>query len=206
MRLIRLEASFTLRRPLFWTWVVLIALMSWGFSTGDMALVHSGDSAVGGKKAWVTSEFAVAASAGMLSLLFHGFFITVIVGLTVIRDEESRVGDILHATPLSAGEYVWGKFLGALTAVLVALLLQTGLMVFFNHLLPHNTSPELRGPFVLRNYLAPLVIFSAPLAVFLAGAAFAVGERTAPCHPDLFPPRRPVAPEPAAAGPDRRPW
>jgi ABC-2 type transport system permease protein len=178
LAVMRLEAAFTLRRPLFWTWIVLIALISWGCSTGDLLMIHSGDSAVGGKKAWVTSEIAVASGMTLLALLFHTFFITVIVGLTIIRDEENRVGEILHATPLSVGEYIWGKFLGALAAVAVALLLQAGLMIFFNHVLPHNTSPELRGPFRLRNYLAPLLIFSAPLAVFLAGAAFAVGERT----------------------------
>jgi len=102
----------------------------------------------------------------------------VIVGLSVIRDEENRVGDILHATPLTASEYIWGKFLGALASVGAALLLQMALLILFNHLLPHNTSPELRGPFGLRHYLAPLLIFSVPLAVFLAGTAFAIGERT----------------------------
>jgi ABC-2 type transport system permease protein len=175
---IRMEIAFTLRRPLFWTWIALIALMSWGSSTGDLSLLPSGDSAVGGKKAWVSSEFAVAAAAGIVALLFHTFFITVIVGLSIIRDEENRVGDILHATPLSSGEYIWGKFGGALSSVSIALLLQTALMIFFNHLLPHNTSPELRGPFAARHYFLPLLIFSVPLAVFLAGTAFAIGERT----------------------------
>ena len=175
---LRLEVTFTLRRPLFWTWIALIALMSWASSTGDLSLIPSGDSATGGKKAWVTSEFAVASALGLAALLFHTFFITVLVGLTVIRDEENRVGEILHATPLSAGEYIWGKFLGTLAGVFAALLLQTGLLIFFNHLLPHNTSPELRGPFVLRHYLAPLLIFAVPLAVFFAGTAFTIGERT----------------------------
>lgn len=175
---LRLDLAFTLRRPLFWTWLALIALMSWGFSTGDLSLVPSGDSAVGGKKAWVTSEFAVAAALGFTALLFHTFFITVLAGLSVIRDEENRVGDILHATPLTAGEYVWGKFLGALVGVALALLFQGASLIFFNHLLPHNTTPDLRGPLALRHYLAPLLIFSVPLAVFLAGTAFAIGEYT----------------------------
>ena len=175
---LRLDLAFTLRRPLFWTWLALIALISWSSSTGDLSLVPSGDSAVGGKKAWVTSEFAVAAALGFTALFFHTFFITVLAGLSVIRDEENRVGDILHATPLTAGEYVWGKFLGALVGVALALLFQGASLIFFNHLLPHNTTPDLRGPFVLRHYLAPLLIFSVPLAVFLAGTAFAIGEYT----------------------------
>ena len=175
---LRMEMAFTLRRPLFWTWVVLIALMSWASSTGDLSLLPSGDSAVGGKKAWVTSEFAVAAVLGMVALLFHTFFITVIVGLSIIRDEENRVGDILHATPLSSREYIWGKFGGAIASVSIGLLLQAALMIIFNHLLPHNTSLELHGPFAASHYLLPLLIFSVPLAVFLAGTAFAIGERT----------------------------
>ncbi len=47
------ELAQTLRRPLFWFLVFLVLLMSWGMSTGDVQIA-SGDSTVGGTKAWLT--------------------------------------------------------------------------------------------------------------------------------------------------------
>ena len=54
-----MELARTLKRPLFWFLVALLVLIAWGLSTGDMQ-ISSGDSSVGGTKAWVTSEFAFA--------------------------------------------------------------------------------------------------------------------------------------------------
>ena len=34
--------------------------------------------------------------------------------MAVIHDDECRVGELLHATPLRPGEYIWGKFLAVL--------------------------------------------------------------------------------------------
>ena len=47
------------RRVLFWFWVVLLVFFAWSFSFGTMQ-IQSGDSAVGGTKAFITSEFAVS--------------------------------------------------------------------------------------------------------------------------------------------------
>ncbi len=71
---------------------------------------------MGGTKAWITSQFANGLMLSMVIFLFYSFFVAIAAGLAVIRDDESRVGELLHSTPLTAGEYVWGKFAAALAA------------------------------------------------------------------------------------------
>jgi hypothetical protein len=58
------------------------------------------------------------------------------------------------------------------------LVLHLLLMMFCNHLLPNERSIEIRGPFVLSNYLIPALVFAVPTIVFAAGVSFAVGELT----------------------------
>ena len=49
-------------------------------------------------------------------------------------------------------------------------------MLFFNHVLPNSETHEVRGPLYAVNYLMPVLLFSVPTIVFLAGLSFAVGE------------------------------
>ncbi len=47
----KLDLAHNLRRPLFWIWLLILALVAWGFSGGNVR-ISSGDSAVGGVKSW----------------------------------------------------------------------------------------------------------------------------------------------------------
>jgi ABC-type transport system involved in multi-copper enzyme maturation permease subunit len=170
------ELAFILRRPLFWFLVILLLLMSWGLSTGDVQIA-SGDASVGGTKAWLTSEFSVAFILAMLVAIVYSFFLSIAAGLAVIRDEELRIGEVLHTTSLKTGEYVWGKFLAILSAFLLALGLNLLFAILFNHVVPNPEAEEIRGPFHLVSYLRPALIFALPTLVFVAGTAFYLGER-----------------------------
>src|SRR4051794_22627163 len=94
------------RRSLFWVWVALVVLFAWSLSTGKVR-IQSGDSSVGGTKSTITSEFAVAQLLVILVPLIYGFFASIAAGMAVIQDDECRVGEVLHATPLRPGEYIW---------------------------------------------------------------------------------------------------
>jgi hypothetical protein len=57
----RNELSFNARRPMFYICLVVVGLIVWGLSTGNVQIIiASGDASVGGKRAWITSEFATA--------------------------------------------------------------------------------------------------------------------------------------------------
>ncbi len=164
-------------RLLIWILVLVLALTAWGLSSGNMR-ISSGNSAVGGTKAWITSEFANAKMIPMVVFLFYSFFIAVAAGMAVMQDEEQRVGEILHATPLRPSEYLWGKFLAILTAFLGVLGLHLLFSIFFNHIAPNPKAIEIRGPFSPINYLRPAILLGLPSMLFIAGTTFAIGERT----------------------------
>ena len=175
----RSELVYNLKRPSFWIMLGLAGLILWGLSNGNVRVaMSSGDSSVGGKKAFLTSEFAQAQIVTIVSFSLFSFFVAIAAGLAVIRDAEWRAGELLHATPLRAGEYVWGKFSGVLGAYLTAMLLMLGLMILLFQLLPNSDMLETRGPFQLRNYVVPLAMMGLPIVVFTAGTAFGIGTRT----------------------------
>jgi ABC-type transport system involved in multi-copper enzyme maturation permease subunit len=176
----RLRAVFAMEfhqgmtRPLFWILVVILALTSYGLSSGNMRIM-SGDSSVGGTKVWITSMYAVSQMLSMVVLLFYAFFVAIGAGMTVIRDDELKVGELLHATPLTPGEYVWGRFAGSALTFLVALALQMLFMIVCAYVLPHPGKEEIFGTFGLSHYLMPALVFAVPTILFFAGVAFAVG-------------------------------
>ncbi|MDP9120173.1 MAG: hypothetical protein M3O15_02210 [Acidobacteriota bacterium] len=171
-----LELSTSLRRPLVWFLIALLFLLSWGFSSGSVH-IQSGDASVGGTKAWITSEFNFAFLIAIISMLLYAFFTAIACGMAIVQDDDLKVGEILHATPLSPRDYVWGKFLGVTTALLVVLGLHLSFAVFFNHVVPNAVAAEVRGPFLLLNYLRPALVFALPTLLFFAGIAFYLGER-----------------------------
>lgn len=173
----RLNLGQHLRQWMFWILIAILTLTSYGLSTGKV-MIASGDSSVGGTKAWVTSEFEVAMLLAVLAFLIYSFFIAVAAGMSIIRDDELKVGELLHATPLRPSEYVWGKFLAVLTIFLIVLAVNLLAMMFFNHLFPNDKASEIRGPFLVRNYLVPAVVFVLPGLVFLIGTALAAGTWT----------------------------
>ncbi len=173
----RQEFVHGLRRPLLWILLLIVGFMAFEMSRGT-ASIQSGNTAVGGTKAWITSEFALAQLLAMVVSIVYAFFVAVGAGMSVIRDEEQKVGELLHATPLTSGEYVWGKFTGTLAGFLVVLAVNVALMVLFNHGLPHGENVEVIGPLAWSNYLRPLLLFALPPLLCLAGTSFALGTLT----------------------------
>ncbi len=173
----RLELAHNARRPLFWILILVLGFLSQQMSTGQ-ASVGSGNSAVGGTKAWITSEFAVAQLLAILVSACYGFFVAVAAGLSVVHDQDHKVGEVLHATPLTPAEYIWGKFAAVLVSFVGVLVLHLSLSAFFNHALPKGDRGDILGPFAIMNYLRPALVFGLPTIVFMAGTSFALGTLT----------------------------
>lgn len=173
----RQEFAHALRRPLLWVLFLILGLMAWMMSTGD-ASIDSGNTAVGGSRAWITSEFAIAQLLAMLVGIVYAFFVAVAAGMAVIRDEDQRIGDLLHATPLTPAEYVWGKYAATLAGFVTLLGAHLALMAIFNHVLPHGDNVETIGPFALASYLRPALLFAVPSLVGMAGVGLAIGTLT----------------------------
>ena len=174
---LRLELSHNVRRPLFWVQVLILLFLAQQLAAGN-ASIQSGDARVGGTKAWLTSEFANTQVLIVLVSALYVFFISVGAGMSLIKDDELRVGEVLRATRLTPAEYVWGKFMGVFLAYVGVLVLHVGGTIVCNHLLPHGANADSIGPFALGNYLRPTLIFALPSMFLFAGACFAVGALT----------------------------
>lgn len=170
----RLEFMHSLKRPMFWVQLILLAFFVYMMSTGR-AQMGSGDARVGGRKAWLTSEFAVTQTLIMLVSLIYVFFISVAAGMAIIRDDEQKVGELIHSTPLRPAEYVWGKYLAVLASFVGVLALQVVFSMICNHVLPHGGNAEYIGPFQIGNYLRPAFVFALPTVILFTGACFAIG-------------------------------
>jgi ABC-type transport system involved in multi-copper enzyme maturation permease subunit len=173
----RQEFTHNLRRPLFWFQILLVGFFVFELSRGQ-AQMSSGDARVGGHKAWITSEFAVSQLLIMMVSIIYTFFVSVGAGMSVIRDEDQKVTELLHATRLTPGEYVWGKYLAVLASFAWVLAMQLGLMMLFNHVMPHGSNADSIGPFAIMNYLRPVFVFALPMLILSTGVAFAVGGLT----------------------------
>lgn len=171
------DLKYHARRPLFLAWALVLVFTAYGLSSGSVR-ISSGDAAVGGTKAHITSEFAVAMQLGIFTTFFYAFFISVAAGMTIIQDDEWRLGELLHATPLRTREYIWAKFAAVLVGCVVILGIHLAASAFFYQVYPNAESQEFSGPFHALNYLKPALVFSVPTIVFLAGVSFAIGEWT----------------------------
>lgn len=177
LEVIRQDLDHMRRRPIVWILLLLIAFLTFELSQGN-AQIGSGDVRVGGKKAWLTSEFAQSQLLIILVSILYSFFLAVAAGMTLIRDRDQNVGALLHSTRLTSGEYVWGKFIAVVLGFLVVLAVHLALAMVFNHVVPHGENADSIGPFVPGNYLKPALFFALPMIVFIAGTSFAVGGLT----------------------------
>jgi ABC-type Na+ efflux pump permease subunit len=169
-----LDLQEAVRRPFFLFWVVFMGWNAWLVSRG-VWFVRSNSTSLGGNLAYVNSEFQITYVAAMLCFFILAFFVAIAAGMPLIRDDEQKVGEILHATPLSPGEYVWGKFLAAAGTCLLTVAVFAVLVVVFTHGMPDPERPEAYGPFALRIYVVPILVFLVPAVLFVAGLTFLLG-------------------------------
>lgn len=183
MNLRRVAASFGVEfwpafgRPLFLVLAAILLLSAFELSSGHMQ-ISSGDSSVGGTKAWITSEFAQTQTMTFYALLYYAFFIAAGAGLCLLRDRESKVDVLLLSTPLTPGEYVWGRFAAVTSSFVILTLWQVAATAFFNHVVPSAAANEIRGPFVPMHYLTPALTIALPFLVFYAGISMYIGEKS----------------------------
>jgi hypothetical protein len=177
LEVLRLDLSHVPRRPLYWMVTALLLFFAWELAGGD-AQIGSGDVRVGGTKAFITSEFAVAQLFILIVCIMYSFFAAVGAGMVLIRDADQNVGAVLHSTRLKPGEYVWGKYFAVLGGFLLVLALHVFFTMVFNHAVPHGENQDSIGPFSLMNYLRPVLVFAVPTIVLMTGTSFAIGGLT----------------------------
>ena len=163
-----LDLRENLRRPLFLIFAALLAWNGWLMARG-IWFYQSIDTSLGGIRSWVDSEFQIAWIFAQLSLFVVSFAAAIAAGTPLARDEELKVGPLLHSTPLRPSEYVWGKFLAVLASLALAVAVLPASLWLFKHLTPDAAYPLIYGPGRLASYLRPTLVFELPALIFVAG-------------------------------------
>ena len=172
----RHELTTQAKGPLFWALMALIAFLT--TSLNPTALIPSARMSAEGAGPFINSPWALGSLFGLSGLFAYGLFAGIMVGMSVIRDDEAEISDILHATPLTASEYIVGKLGGVVTALGLVLAFQLVLAMAALQLMPVDNPETLRAPFRVSNYLVAALGFAAPTIWLFTALAFAVGERT----------------------------
>ncbi len=175
-QVLSLESRILAARPMVWVLISILVLLSFGMSTGGV-IIASGDSQVGGMKAYVTSQFAIGQILAIIVFTFYAFFIAIAAGMSVIQDDEYKIGEILHATALRPSEYIGGKFAANVLVFSGVLLIHMLTSILFNHIIPNSEAVDIRGPFRIANYLLPALYFGMPQILFVSGISLFMGER-----------------------------
>ena len=173
----RQEFVSGLRKPAYWILFGVLALLAWGFSTGSVT-ISTGESIAGGARPHVTSVFNQSMIQVTAILGIGAWFLTIAAGMIMPREAELQVEEVLGSTPLTPGEYVWGKFTGALGVFFAGWILFLCVSIGFNHVVAPGGEADHIGPFVVWNYLFPTLLFAVPQVLFFAGAPFFLGTWT----------------------------
>lgn len=123
----------------------------------------------------VNSPYLVMEGFGLISLLAL-IAASVFTANAVLRDDESRMSEIIHTTPVGKLPYLLGRFGGAFLATLTAVA-ASGLGMAAGSLMPW-LAPERVAAMDARPYLAAFGVITLPNVLFATALLFAVAVLT----------------------------
>ncbi len=152
--------------------VLLVAATS---TLNPVAMIPGGAAADAPVRAVANSAYALAPTFALSGFFVYPFFVALMAGLSVLRDEEANVAELLHSTPLTMAEYIWGKFAGVMAALLITVAVHVLIVIGFREA---GVGGVAQGPFALAAYLLAAGLFVVPGVLWLAGLTFVIGART----------------------------
>ena len=163
------EWRYQLKSPVFWVGCALFFLLTFGSVTVDQIQI-------GAKGAVnINSPYAIVQTQAIMSL-FAVFVVVAMVAGTVIRDDETGFAPILRSTAVDKGDYLVGRFAGAVAAALLVLAC-IPLAIALGSAMPWLDADKL-GRFVPGHYLYALFVFGLPTLLVVSATFFALATVT----------------------------
>lgn len=156
------ELRYQLRQPIFWIAGLIFFLLVFGATGSDRVTIGSGGNV------HKNSPKAIGEVVMVMSVFFM-FVSTAFVANVIVRDEETGFGPIIRSTRIRKFDYLFGRFVGAFSAVALAFLF-VPLGIFVGTLMPW-VDPETLGPNRLSDYAFAYVWLALP-GLFLTSAMF----------------------------------
>lgn len=168
-RLAAFEIRYQLRNPVFWVSAAIFFLIGFGLSASDNVsfgapgAVHE------------NSPYTVAFATSVFTT-FYMFVITAFVANAVVRDDTTKFGPMIRATPVGESSFLAGRFLGGLAiAILGYLAVPAGIAV--GAAMPW-VDPETVGPGGLAIYAWPFLIIGIPNLILASAVLFSLATIT----------------------------
>ncbi len=164
------ELRYQLRRPTTWLFFAVFFLMAF-FMTASEAVFNVG----GTGQIHRNAPFVLATGMAVLTAIGQ-VITTALAGTAVLRDAQLGTQELLFTTRLSRAGYLFGRFLGAFTAMLlIYAAMPLGLLL--GSLMPWVPADKL-GPVRVWDVIQPFLLIALPNLLFISALLFAVGSLT----------------------------
>ncbi|HEU4405605.1 MAG TPA: M1 family aminopeptidase [Polyangiaceae bacterium] len=164
------ELAYWLRRPLTWLFFATIFLLAFWSVASEAALKFGAAGAI-----HRNAPLVIATAMGGLTAVGQAIT-TAIAGTAVLRDAQVGAQELLFTTRVRKADYLGGRFLGSLAAMLVIYAgLPLGLLV--GSLMPWVPADAL-GPVRPWHVVQPFLVVALPNLLFVSALLFAVGALT----------------------------
>ena len=163
------EIRYQLRNPVFWVSVAIFFLLGFGLAASDA--VSFGSPGAVHKNSPFTVTFALAVFA-----LFYLFVITSFVANAVVRDDVTKFGPMIRATPVGRSSFLAGRFLGGL-AIAILGYMAVPLGIAAGAAMPW-VDPETVGSGGFAVYAWPFLVIAIPSLIFSSALLFTLATLT----------------------------
>ena len=168
-RLAAFEIRYQLRNPVFWVATAIFFLMGFGLASSDS--VSFGSPGAVHENSPYTLTFAMA-----LFSIFYLFVITSFVANAVVRDDATKFGPMIRATPVGRSTFLAGRFLGGVTIAILGYL-SIPLGIALGAAMPW-VDPETVGPGGFMVYAWPFLVIAIPNIILSSALLFTLATLT----------------------------
>lgn len=168
-RLAAFEIRYQLRNPVFWVATAIFFLMGFGLASSD-AVSFGSPGAV-----HENSPYTVTTAMALFSI-FYLFVITSFVANAVVRDDATKFGPMIRATPVGRSTFLAGRFLGGVTIATLGYL-SIPLGIALGAAMPW-VDPETVGPGGFSTYAWPFLVIAIPNIILSSALLFTLATLT----------------------------
>ncbi len=166
----RFELRYQLRQPLYWISAFFFFLLTFLAVTTDAVIVGGAIGRVHRNAPFVIMQLLLVMS------IMGTFVTTAFVASTVLRDFDFRTQEMFFTSPIRKGDYLLGRFFGALTAS-IGIYLFVVLAIMVGSVMPW-LEPERVGPFSLAPYVFSMLVIVVPNVIFTGCVFFSLASLT----------------------------
>ncbi|GGG87819.1 hypothetical protein GCM10011416_00020 [Polaribacter pacificus] len=164
------ELNYWFKRPAFYIYAVIFFLLAL-FIAASTAGVFDSFTTTTSSSSIVNSPIGINNLFNSLTVLIF-FLFPSIIGVSVYRDYKSEMHSILYSYPFTKTDYLFAKFLSAITVVLVIVFI-IGLGMFLGFRFP-GTNADLVSPFAFSAYAHAYIIYIIPNVLLYGAIVFGV--------------------------------